>query len=71
VPGQVSVVGYDDSPLMSFTGPPLTTMRQPIRQMSRAAVAMLLSQIESPAPTYDGLVFQPELVVRGSTGPIT
>jgi DNA-binding LacI/PurR family transcriptional regulator len=69
VPGQVSVVGYDDSPLMRFTGPPLTTVRQPIRQMSRAVVAMLLSQIENPASTYDGLVFQPELVVRESTGP--
>jgi DNA-binding LacI/PurR family transcriptional regulator len=54
---------------MSCTGPPLTTVRQPIQQMSRAVVAMLLSQIESPASIYDGLVFQPHLVVRGSTGP--
>jgi DNA-binding LacI/PurR family transcriptional regulator len=69
VPGQVSVVGYDDSPLMNCTEPPLTTVRQPIQQMSRAVVAMLLSQIESPASAYGGLVFQPELVVRSSTGP--
>jgi DNA-binding LacI/PurR family transcriptional regulator len=69
VPGQVSVVGYDDSPLMNCTEPPLTTVRQPVQQMSRAVVAMLVSQIESPAAAYDGLVFQPELVVRGSTGP--
>jgi DNA-binding LacI/PurR family transcriptional regulator len=68
VPGQVSVVGYDDSPLMNCTEPPLTTVRQPIQQMSRAVVAMLLSQIESPVAAQDGLVFQPELVVRGSTG---
>jgi DNA-binding LacI/PurR family transcriptional regulator len=71
VPGQVSVVGFDDSPLMSYTEPPLTTVRQPIRQMSRAVVAMLLSQIESPASTHDGLIFQPELIVRGSSGPPT
>ena len=69
VPGQVSVVGFDDSPLMNCTEPPLTTVRQPIQQMSRAVVAMLLSQIERPASAYDGLVFQPELVVRSSTGP--
>jgi DNA-binding LacI/PurR family transcriptional regulator len=69
VPGQVSVVGFDDSPLMSCTEPPLTTVRQPIQQMSHAVVAMLLGQIESPASTYDGLIFQPHLVVRGSTGP--
>jgi DNA-binding LacI/PurR family transcriptional regulator len=68
VPGQVSVVGYDDSPLMNCTEPPLTTVRQPIQQMSRAVVAMLLSQIESPVAAHDGLVFQPELIVRGSTG---
>jgi DNA-binding LacI/PurR family transcriptional regulator len=37
--------------------------------MSRAVVAMLLSQIERLASAYDGLVFQPELVVRSSTGP--
>ena len=30
VPGDVSVVGYDDSPLIAFTDPPLTTMRQPV-----------------------------------------
>jgi DNA-binding LacI/PurR family transcriptional regulator len=71
VPGQVSVVGYDDSPLMSCTEPPLSTVRQPIQEMGRAVVAMLVSQIESPVATYDGLVFQPELVVRGSTGPAT
>jgi DNA-binding LacI/PurR family transcriptional regulator len=68
VPGQVSVVGYDDSPLMNCTEPPLTSVRQPIQQMSRAVVAILLSQIESPAAVHDGLVFQPELVVRSSTG---
>jgi LacI family transcriptional regulator, repressor for deo operon, udp, cdd, tsx, nupC, and nupG len=44
-------------------------MRRPIQQMSRAVVGMLLGQIERPAPTHERLVFQPQLVVRGSTGP--
>jgi DNA-binding LacI/PurR family transcriptional regulator len=69
VPGQVSVVGYDDSPLMSCTEPPLSTVRQPIEAMGRAAVAMLVSQIEGAAVAHDELLFEPELVVRGSTGP--
>jgi DNA-binding LacI/PurR family transcriptional regulator len=68
VPGQVSVVGYDDSPLMSCTEPPLSTVRQPIEAMGKAAVAMLVSQIEGATVAHDELLFEPELVVRGSTG---
>ena len=68
VPGQVSVVGYDDSSLMSCTEPPLSTVRQPIEAMGRAVVAMLVSQIEGAAVAHDELLFEPELVVRGSTG---
>ena len=66
VPGQVSVVGYDDSPLMSCTEPSLSTVRQPIEAMGRAAVAMLVSQIEGAAVAHDELLFEPELVVRGT-----
>lgn len=70
VPGQISVVGYDDSPLMSCTEPPLSTVRQPIDAMGRAAVAMLVGQIEGAAVAHDELLFEPELVVRGSTGAV-
>jgi DNA-binding LacI/PurR family transcriptional regulator len=70
VPAQVSVVGYDDSPLMSCTEPPLSTIRQPIEAMGRAAVAMLVGQLDGAAVAHDELLFEPELVVRGSTGPI-
>lgn len=69
VPDQISVVGYDDSSLMSCTDPPLSTVRQPIEAMGRAAVAMLVGQIEGATVTADELLFEPELVVRGSTGP--
>jgi DNA-binding LacI/PurR family transcriptional regulator len=68
VPGQVSVVGYDDSSLMSCTEPPLSTVRQPIEAMGRAVVTMLVGQIEGAAVAHDELLFEPELVVRGSTG---
>jgi len=69
VPGDVSVVGYDDSAFMNCTDPPLTTVRQPIEAMGRAVVALLVSQIESAARPAEELLFEPELVVRGSTGP--
>ena len=69
VPGDVSVVGYDDSAFMSCTEPPLTTVRQPIELMGRAAIELLVSQIHGGAVPQDELLFEPELVVRGSTGP--
>jgi LacI family repressor for deo operon, udp, cdd, tsx, nupC, and nupG len=68
VPRDVSVVGFDDSPLIGFTDPPLTTVRQPVDAMGVAAVRALLDESDGvPAPGSE-LLFRPELVVRGSTG---
>jgi DNA-binding LacI/PurR family transcriptional regulator len=69
VPGDVSVVGFDDSGWLNCTDPPLTTVRQPIESMGKAAVALLVNQMESVAMHHEELLFEPELVVRGSTGP--
>jgi DNA-binding LacI/PurR family transcriptional regulator len=69
VPSDVSVVGYDDSWLLNCTDPPLTTVRQPIESMGKAAVALLVNQMESVSAHPETLLFEPELVVRGSTGP--
>jgi DNA-binding LacI/PurR family transcriptional regulator len=70
VPGEVSVVGYDDSWLMSCAEPPLTTVRQPIEAMGHAAVELLVKEVAGVRVTHDELLFEPELVVRGSTGPM-
>jgi len=70
VPGEVSVVGFDDSALMSCTEPPLTTVRQPIESMGRTVIDLLLSQMAGTAEAGDELLFEPELVLRGSTGPV-
>jgi DNA-binding LacI/PurR family transcriptional regulator len=69
VPGDVSVVGYDDSAWLNCTDPPLTTVRQPIESMGKSAVALLVGQMEATAAQSEELLFEPELVVRGSTGP--
>ncbi|WP_306319474.1 MULTISPECIES: LacI family DNA-binding transcriptional regulator [unclassified Streptomyces] len=69
VPGDVSVVGYDDSAFMNCTEPPLTTVRQPIEAMGRAAVELLVAQIQGGSVPPGELLFEPELVVRGSTAP--
>ncbi|MFI9344140.1 LacI family DNA-binding transcriptional regulator [Streptomyces sp. NPDC052773] len=67
VPEDVSVVGYDDSAFMTCTEPPLTTVRQPIEAMGRAAVELLNAQIQGAEVPHSELLFEPELVVRGST----
>ncbi|NUT37296.1 MAG: LacI family DNA-binding transcriptional regulator [Hamadaea sp.] len=67
VPDDVSVVGYDDSAVMTCTDPPLTTVRQPIEAMGAAAVALLTAQIAGGPVVADELLFDPELVVRAST----
>jgi DNA-binding LacI/PurR family transcriptional regulator len=67
VPEQLSVIGYDDSAFMSCTAPPLTTVRQPIEAIGRAAVEMLAGQIEGSPVSADELFFEPEMVARGST----
>jgi DNA-binding LacI/PurR family transcriptional regulator len=69
VPADVSVVGYDDSGWLNCTDPPLTTVRQPIESMGKAAVALLVNQMEAAVVQHEELLFEPELVVRGSTGP--
>jgi DNA-binding LacI/PurR family transcriptional regulator len=68
VPGDVSVVGFDDSAFMKYTDPPLTTVRQPIETMGRAAVDRLVSQLEGRRDGPGELLYAPELVVRSSTG---
>lgn len=68
VPDDFSIVGFDDSPMIAFTDPPLTTLRQNVHRMSEAIVTALRDEIDGGA-TYRGEhLFTPELIVRGSTG---
>lgn len=69
VPADVSVVGFDDSAWLNSTDPPLTTIRQPIESMGKSAVALLVNQMDTVIAHPGELLFEPELVVRGSTGP--
>ncbi len=70
VPRDVSVVGFDDSALMNSIDPPLTTVRQPIEPMCRMVIELLVSQIAGNGLSHDEMLFEPELVVRGSTAPL-
>jgi DNA-binding LacI/PurR family transcriptional regulator len=68
VPGDLSVVGFDDSPYMIATDPPLTTVRQPVRAMAAAAAEALKTQIGGHIVLGEETLYEPELIVRASTG---
>jgi DNA-binding LacI/PurR family transcriptional regulator len=67
VPDDVSIVGYDDSALMNATDPALTTVRQPIEPMGRLVIELLVAQLSGGRAPAEEYLFEPELVVRGST----
>jgi alanine racemase len=70
VPADWSTVGYDDTALMAYTDPPLTTVRQPIGAMCEHVTRLLLDQLGGTRPINREYLFLPELVVRGSTAPV-
>ncbi|MCU6795203.1 LacI family transcriptional regulator [Paenibacillus sp. WQ 127069] len=71
VPGDISVVGFDDHIFSGFMTPALTTVRRPIEQISREGAAKLLSFIESKQVEKETIFFHTELVIRESVTNIT
>ncbi len=69
VPGQLSVIGYDNLPLAAWTDPPLTTVDQPLRDMAGAATRILLDLARGIEPASTRIDLATELVVRESTAP--
>lgn len=69
VPEDLSVVGYDGTALTGLTSPALTTLRQPIESMTRLIADAVCGEIDGSREFRDHFVFEPQLVVRESTGP--
>jgi DNA-binding LacI/PurR family transcriptional regulator len=70
VPGDVSVVGFDDILSAAYYSPSLTTVRQPLMEMGKRGAEVLLERIANREKEYQAeIVVAPELVVRESTGP--
>jgi len=67
VPGDVSVVGFDDVPESAYFLPPLTTVRQDFAELGRRSIGVLVEQITSGIREPGRVVLEPELVVRAST----
>lgn len=67
IPGDVSVVGFDDLPVARWTHPPLTTVRQPLLDMAAMAANTLLRIVDGEPAEHLRLELATQLVVRGST----
>lgn len=71
VPGELSVVGFDDIDLAQHTDPPLTTIHQPIRRKGEEAVQVLLAVVDRRSShRSEQRRLETRLVVRGSSGPV-
>ncbi len=68
IPRDVSVIGFDDISLSKLYNPPLTTIRQPLLEMGRAAVRLLLERIADPHLEPRRIVFPVELITRQTAG---
>jgi DNA-binding LacI/PurR family transcriptional regulator len=70
VPRDLSVIGSDDFPLVGFTDPPLTTIRQDVLGMAEAAVTSMLEEIAGEDVRHREYLFAPELILRRSTAAV-
>jgi DNA-binding LacI/PurR family transcriptional regulator len=69
IPGDVSVVGFDDIPEAQYFTPPLTTVRQNFAEVGRSSLRLLLELMKGDDHPPQRLTIAPELVVRRSTAP--
>jgi len=66
IPGNYSIVGYDNIEVTSALTPPLTTIHQPRKRIGRESISLLLDNIEQDERVVKVTSFEPHLVVRGS-----
>ncbi len=70
IPADISVCGFDDTPMARYVWPPLTTARQPITDVARVATECLLSLLQGQASAATHVTLECKLVLRGSTGKV-
>lgn len=69
IPDDISVIGFDDIISAAFHNPGLTTVRQPLREMGKTAGEILLERLGRSETAVPPRIIEPDLVVRGTTGP--
>ena len=71
IPGDLSLVGFDDIPEASYVTPTLTTVRQPMREMGVLAAEMLMSIVEEGQGQTSTVRLPTQLIVRETTGALS
>lgn len=72
VPASLAIVGYDDIDFAAASAVPLSSVRQPREQLGRAAAGLLIEEaIGDPGHAHRQLIFEPELIVRESSGSLS
>lgn len=69
VPGELSVVGFDDLAIAELASPRLTTVHQPVREIAEQATRLVLQLLDGPPPEVTRLELATRLVARDSTAP--
>ncbi|MFD8703681.1 LacI family DNA-binding transcriptional regulator [Kitasatospora sp. NPDC059648] len=69
IPGEISVIGFDDIPEAAYFTPPLTTVRQDFGELGRRALELLLEELVGVAHARNHVQISPEMVLRRSAGP--
>lgn len=71
VGADIAVTGFDDTPLVQYLTPPLTSIRQPISQVGQHVVSILVRLIENAPAAQTQILLPPRLIVRSSSLPTT
>ncbi|WP_269219679.1 LacI family DNA-binding transcriptional regulator [Brevundimonas vesicularis] len=71
VPSQLSITGFDDTPVSQIVWPPLSTVHQPLKEMARQAVATLVRRLVAGGDDWGFLTLPHAVVARGSAGQLS
>lgn len=69
IPEDISVFGFDDITYSTYVSPPLTTVHQPLEEIGKACITLLIERIKNPSAPTRKLILDFSLKIRSSTGP--
>jgi DNA-binding LacI/PurR family transcriptional regulator len=70
IPKDISIIGFNNSILAKMCYPPLTTVSQPIHEMGKKIVDLLVEEIKNPTQVKQRVAMSPELIIRGTASEI-
>ncbi|HAW14969.1 MAG TPA: transcriptional regulator, partial [Cellvibrionales bacterium] len=70
IPHELSLCGFDDTPVAGYMSPGLTTIRHPLERLASHAGELLIRQLKKHTQPFEAETLKSELILRGSTGPV-